>query len=234
MDWHLEQILAEPLDAIATAGGDMGHPLASRIRRFVRSMGPSRRYTTLWLRNIDRRPTYGVDERWIVPNALYRCLLAAPLAAARDLTGALLTDRLPVLTRIALAACSERPDLVVDPDALLLDPERWDQEGTRYEFRRALGSLWARASQPARDALLGYAERADEVQEIRERLATNGREYPPGELERLWRSRLLHRVREQVPAGWIERAGPLDPVEDERMPEPSAGWISQRKPGRGG
>jgi hypothetical protein len=231
MDWHLEQVLAEPLDAIATAGGDMGHPLASRVRRLVGSMGPSRRYTTLWLRNIDRRPTYGVDKRWIVPNALYRHLLAAPLVAARDLTTELLADRLPVLTRIAIAACADRPDLVVDSDPLLLDPERWDKEGTtRFEFRRSLGSLWAMASQPARDALLAYAERAAEVQGIRERLAASGREYAEGELERLWRSRLLHRVREQVPTEWLERAGPLDPVEDERMPEPSAGWIRSESP----
>jgi hypothetical protein len=231
MDWHLEQILAAPLDAVALAGGDIGHPLASRIRRLVGSMGRSRRYTTLWLRNVDRRPTYGVDARWLVPNALYRYLLAAPLAAARALTTELLADRLPVLARIALAACADRQDLAVDAGDLLLDPERWDDEGsTRFEFRRALGALWPHASQPARDALLGYAERAEEVEGIRERLGEGGREYADGELERIWRGRLLHRVRDQLPTDWLERAGPIDPVEDERMPEPSAAWIRNESP----
>jgi hypothetical protein len=229
--WHLEQILGDPVEVLVRAGGELGRPLTTCVRRLLRGIGRSRRYSTIWLRNIDRRPPHGVDARWLLPNALYRVLRAAPLDPARKLSGDLLGDRQRVLARIALAAVSDRPELMGTSDALLVDPDRWDDSGTtRYEFRRALGALWAMASEPAREALLAYAEKADEASEIIERLAAHDIEHEPGEVRREWRSRLLYRIREDLPVLWLERLGPLDPIEDDRLSEPTAEWVGSPSP----
>jgi hypothetical protein len=229
--WHLEQILGDPVEAVVRAGGELGRPLTTCLRRLLRGIGPSRRYSTIWLPNIDRRPPHGVEARWLIPNALYRVLRAAPLERARNLTGDLLGDRQLVLARIALAAVAERAELVEASDALLLDPVRWDDSSTtRYEYRRALGALWAKASEPAREALLAYAEEAQEATETIERLAAHGIDLAPDEARREWRSRLLYRIREDLPAQWLERLGPLDPLEDDRLSEPTAEWVRSPSP----
>jgi hypothetical protein len=230
-DWHLEQVLGEPLEAVAAAGAELGGLLKKCIRRLLRGLGERRRYSTLLLRNVDRRPRYGVDAVWFVANALYRVQLAAALDAARQLAAGLLSDREPVLRRVALAAFAERPELVESSDALLVDLSRWDDEGTtRYEFRRALGALWSNASVVGRRGLLDYAEAATEADEIIERLVALDVEHDPGEVRRTWRSRLLYKIREVLPSAWVDRYGPLDPLDDDRLSEPTAEWVGTNSP----
>lgn len=230
--WHLEQLLGAPIDAVAATGSDIGARLRACLRRLVRRMGPVRRqHSTLWLRSIDRRPRYGADAEWFIANALYRVLIVAPLDAAQSLAAGLVSDRDDVLRRVALASMAERPELAQSPDPLLLDVARWDDDGsTRYEFRRALAALWSRASEAGRRALLDYTATAVEADEIIERLAANHIDHDPEEVRRGWRSRLLYRVRDQLPPAWLERYGLLDLIEDDRLPEPTAEWVGPTSP----
>lgn len=230
-EWHLEQVLGEPLDALAAAGNTLGRRLRACLRRLLRGLGPLRRHSTVWLRNVDRRPRHGVDDAWFIANAIYRVLLAAPLVAARTLAADLLSDREHVFARVALAAIVDRPDLLEDSDALLFAGSRWDDEATtRYEFRRALAVLWSSASEAGRRALLDYAEHAHEVAEIISRLAAHDIEYDPDEVRRQWLSRLLYKIRDQLAPAWMALHGPLDPIEDDRIPEPTAEWIGTPSP----
>jgi hypothetical protein len=230
-DWHLERALEESLEAVANAGADIGLPLSNRLRRLLGAMGPRTGYSTIWLPNVDRRPRYGVTTAWLIANALYRVLLTAPLGVARSLAAGLITDREPILNRIALAAVAERSELVESSDAIALDPSRWDDAGsTRYEFRRALASLWSEASENGRRSLLEYAERAEEAAEIVERLAAQDLDYHADTIRREWRSRLLYKVRDQLPREWLERNGPLAPMEDDRNPEPTVRRLDSSSP----
>jgi hypothetical protein len=230
-EWHLEQALGDPLEALAAAGDTVGRRLRACFRRLVRARGVRRRYSTLWLRNVDRRPRYGADDVWFVANALYRALLAAPLPAAKTLAADLLADRERVLARVALAAIADRPDLADQSDEILLEASRWDEEGTtRHEFRRALAGLWTNASDAGRRALLEYAEQATEAEEIIGRLTAEHIDHDPADLRRRWRSRLLHKIRDQVPLTWLAHHGPLQPIEDDRTPEPTAEWLGTTSP----
>lgn len=230
-EWHLEQALGDPLEALAAAGDTVGRRLRACLRRLVRARGVRRRYSTLWLRSVDRRPRYGADDVWFVANALYRTLKAAPLPAAKTLAADLLPDRERVLARVALAAIADRPDLCDQSDEILLEASRWDEEGTtRYEFRRALTALWTNASDAGRRALLEYAEQATEAEEIIGRLMAEHIDHDPVDLRRRWRSRLLHRIRDQVPPAWLAQHGPLEPIEDDRIPEPTAEWLGTTSP----
>ena len=229
--WFLEQALGDPLDALAGADDTLARRLRTCLRRLVRAQGRARRYSTMWLRNVDRRPRYGADAAWFIANALYRSLLVMPLPAAQALVADLLADRERVLARVALAAIADRPDAVANGHEDLLASAGWDDESsTRYEFRRALGALWARSSAAGKGALLEYAEEANEVDEIVERLARDGIAHDSDDLRHRWRSRLLSRIRDQLPADWLERNGPLEAVEDERIPEPTAEWIGTPSP----
>ena len=224
--WHIEQLLAEPLEAVAEAGSDIGVRLRGLLRRLLRHRGAiRRRHSTLWMRSVDRRPRYGADVEWFVANGLYRVLLVAPLDMGASLATTLIEHREPVMRRIALASMAARPDLISSPDALLHAAAEWDDDGsTRYEFRLALGGLWSEASDLARAALLDYAATAAEADEIIERYVAHGMEHDPDELRRKWRSRLLHAVCADVPSEWMDRYGPLDEVEDDRLPEPIVEW----------
>lgn len=230
-DWQLEQVLGEPLEAVAGSDADLGPRIRTCLRRLLSGMGPRKRHSTLWLPNVDRRPRYGVDAAWFVVNALYRVLLAAPISATRSLAAALIADREPVLKRIGLAAMAERPELVESSDALMLDPSRWDNPGTtRSEFRTALASLWFKATEDGRRGLLEYAERADEATEITERMEANDVDHDPDVVRRQWRSRLLYKIRDEVPQGWLELHGPLEPIEDDRNPEPIGRLVGSTSP----
>ena len=229
--WFLEQAFGDPLDELAVADDVLARRLRACLRRLVRAQGHVRRYSTMWLPNVDRRPRYGADAVWFVANALYRCLLVMPLPAAQALVLDLLADRERVLARVALAAIADRPDAVTDGHAELLAAAAWDDESsTRYEFRRALGALWARSSDAGKVALLDYAEQASEVDEIVARLARDGIAHDADDLRRRWRSRLFFQVRDQLPADWLERNGPLETVGDERIPEPTAEWVGTPSP----
>jgi hypothetical protein len=222
---HVEQLLAEPLEAVAAAGSDIGARLRALLRKRLRNVPVRRRHSTLWLRSVDRRPRYGADVEWFIANGLHRVLVVAPPDAARSLANTLLKDREPVMRRVALASMAARPELISASDALLHEAARWDDEATtRYEFRRALGELWSRASESARAALLDYAATATEADEIIERYAVNGMEHDPDEIRRRWRSRLLHAVRAEVPREWTDRFGPLDELDDDRLPDPIVEW----------
>ena len=231
-EWHLEQVLAGPLDAIAVAGGNLG-PLRRRLHRSIGRKGPARDYSTIWLRRVDRRPQFRPDEAWLLANGLYRALLREPLGPGRTLTRELLATGETVFRRIALAAIAQRPELAETSDGFLSDAARSDDpSGTRFEFRRALGVLWAAASEPAKEALLRYAEAATEADEISERLSEGDFPGAPGPeaVRRDWRSRLLFEVREVIPNEWKDRLGPLDPVEDEGPSEPTADWVGAASP----
>jgi hypothetical protein len=229
--WFLEQALGHPLEALAWADDTLARRLRVCLRRLVRAQGRARPYSTMWLRNVDRRPRYGADAVWFIANALYRCLLVMPALEAQGLVRDLLADRERVLARVALAAIADRPDAVIDGHEILLASAAWDDESsTRFEFRRALGVLWASSSDAGKVALLEYAQQASEADEIVERLARNGVAHDTVDLRRRWRSRLLFQVRDQLPADWLERNGPLEAVEDERIPEPTAEWVGTPSP----
>lgn len=227
--WDLEQLLGL-VESVAAAGV----PLGTDLYRLVKRTLPARRlrkYSTMWLRNIDRKPRYGAGAEWMLANALYRFLLAAPLSAAVACTGTLLGEREEVARRIALAAVADRADLLDVPDPLLLDAAQWDDEdSTRYEFRRALGAMWSRASKAARAALLKYAGDAVEAESFVERAATAGSDRSPDEIRRMWRGRLMHRIASDLPRAWLKRYGPLPDVEDDRMPEMIAEWGGDASP----
>jgi hypothetical protein len=123
----------------------------------------------------------------------------------------------------------QRPQLLDNADAVLLGAARFDDANTtRFEFRLALASLWKAASVDGQEAVLRYAESADEPAQISERLAADQVPDSPGadDVRRQWRSQLLSRIREDIPAAWLERIGPLDVVEDYGPAEPSVEtWI---------
>jgi hypothetical protein len=229
MSWDLEQLL-ESVESVAGAGECLGTALYGLLKRTY----PARRLrkcSTMWLRNIDRKPRYGADAQWMLANALYRFLLTAPISAAVACIGTLLGEREAVPRRIALAAIADRLDLLDVPDPLLLDAAAWDDEAsTRYEFRRALGAMWPRASQAARTALLKYAADAVEAEAFVERAATAGSDRSPDEIRRIWRGRLLHRIAHDLPKAWLKRYGPLPEIEDDRIPEMTAGWSRDESP----
>lgn len=229
--WHIEQLLADPLDAVA-AGSKVGALLRACLRKLLRQMGAvRRRHSTFWLRSVDRRPRYGAHAEWFVANALYRVLLVAPPDAARGLAATLLENREPVMRRIALASMAARHELISSPDALLHAAARWDDDATtRYEFRRALGGLWSRASESARAALLDYAATAVEADEVIERYAANEMDHDPANIRRRWRSRLLYAARAEIPVEWVDHHGPLEEVEDDRLPEPIVEWPGSISP----
>ncbi len=227
--WDLEQLL-ESVESVAAAGVSLGSDLYRLLKRTFPPR-PLRKYSTMWLRNIDRKPRYGANADWMLANALYRFLLAAPLSAAAACTATLLGEREDVARRIALAAIVDRGALLNVPDPLLLDAARWDDEdSTRYEFRRALGATWPRASKAARAALLRYAADAVEAEEIVERVAAAGIDVSPDQVRREWRGRLLHRIADDLPKAWLKRYGPLPEVEDDRMPEMTAEWRGDESP----
>jgi hypothetical protein len=230
--WHLDQLMAAPVDAVAAVTSEIGTRLRACLRRRVRRLGPiRRRHSTLWLRSIDLRPRYAADPEWFIANALYRVLLLASLDAARTLVAGLISDRDAVLQRVAFAAIAERPELAPSSDSVLMDVGRWDDDSSsRYEFRRALAALWSGASDTGHQALLDYAAAAAEADEINHRLAANQIEHDPDGVRRRWRSRLLYRVREQLPQDWLDRHGPLDEIEDDRLPEPTAARVGSTSP----
>jgi len=231
--WHLEQVLGDPVDAIARAGGDIGRALHRRLRHALAQAGPARRYSVTWLWRIDRRSEYGADEIWFLANSLFRVLLASPLEPARAQIAKLFGDGQPVVARVAFAAVASRPELVEKSEGLLLEVARWDSANTtRYEFRQALAALWKAASDPARKTLLHYAESAEPAARISERLAMDHVANAPGpqEVRRRWRSQLLLGVRDVIPSDWLNRLGPLDTVADEGPPEPVANWAGPVSP----
>jgi hypothetical protein len=180
---------------------------------------------------VDRRPRYGAAKEWFVANALYRLILIAPLPAAQALVRDLLADMERVFARIAFAAVADRPEVLLAGDEVLEASADWDDQGsTRHEFRRALLVLWMAAGDTGRGALLGYAELASEVDEILQRLTREGIDRDPEDLRRRWRSRLLFKVRGQLSSEWLERYGPLQPIEDDRIPEPTAEWLGTTSP----
>ena len=226
--WHLEQLLDAPVTALAPRSEALGETLRARLRRCLRSR--SGRHSTLWLRDIDRRPRYGLDAVWLVANALYRALVAGPLEPSKAVISTLLRDTKPVMRRTALAALTDRPDLTDAPDDLVGDPQGWDERSsTRSEYRRALGGLWELASDDARRSLLEYAESAAEAHEIIAR--SSDAEGQAEALIRRWRSHLLFAVRDRLPQEWLERCGPLEDVGDNRVAEPTATVDRSRRPG---
>lgn len=227
--WELELLLGS-VESVAAAGASLG----SDLYRLLKRTFPARRlrgYSTIWLRNIDRKPRYGADAQWMLANALYRFLLAAPLSAAVACTATLLGEREKVARRIALAAIADRHDLLDVPDPLLLDAATWDEEeSTRYEFRRALGALWPRASKAARAALMKYAADAVEAEAFVERAASAGWDRSSDEIRRMWRGRLLHRIADDLPKAWLKLYGPLPAIDDDRIPETTARWSGDESP----
>jgi hypothetical protein len=228
-EWYLERALAEPIDAIARVGGDIGAALQLRLVNAVNQAGPLRDYPTMLVTRVDIRPRHRVDKIWCLANALFRVLVTSELESAKALTSKLLADPQRILARVALASVEQRPELLDKSDAVLLEAARFDDANTtRYEFRRALAVLWSAAPVDAQEAVLRYAELAEEAAEISERLATDKVPDSPSanELRRQWRSQLLFRIREDIPAAWLERIGPLDLVDDYGPAEPTVEtWI---------
>ncbi len=231
-EWYLERALGNPIDAIAKADGDIGLELRRRLMNAVDRAGPLRHYSTMLVRRIDLRPHHP-DRIWFLANALFRALLASPLESAKALTSTLLNDPQRTLGRVALVAVPQRPELLDRSDVVLLQAVRFDDANTtRYEFRRALGALWETASTDAREALLRYAQLAEEAAEISERLRADQVVDAPGptEVRRQWRSLLLFRIRENIPADWLEKLGPLDPLEDHGLAEPTVETVTPVSP----
>jgi hypothetical protein len=231
-DWHLERTFGEGFETIASGTDLLAPALAKLLKSVLQADGAMRRYTTFWLRQVDRKPRYGPQREWHLANALYRVLLVEPIDAARTHTARLLDRRHPALARVALAAIAMRPELV-EASAILADPAAWDDaHSTRHEFRRALRALWDVSTPASRDALLRYAEAAEEAAEISSRIAERGVANAPlaDEVRRGWRSRLLHAVRDVIPKAWSERLGSLDDVADEPLPEPEAVRVGSASP----
>lgn len=228
--WHLEQLMAD-LEGVASEVETVGRGLWNLLDAALRTDVGRRRYSTIWLKDIDRRPEFGLDTVWLFANGLYRLLLAGPLDASAVFTSRLLAKRDAVARRIALAAIADREDLLSDPDPLLGNAGRWDDSSsTRYEFRRALGSAWSRASDAARTALLAYAAEVAEAQLISERMADAGVPEPIDQVARDWRARFLHKISDRLPPEWLEIYGPLAPIAEERIPGIAVGWRGERSP----
>ncbi len=219
--WHLERVLG-PTESIGGSVDAVGRGLWKLLDGALSRDRTRRRYSTLWLRNIDRRPAHRMDDVWLLANAIYRLLLAGPTERSAGFTAALLAKRDAVARRIALAAIADRPELLTDPDGLLLHSALWDEpNSTRYEFRRALGAAWPQATEAARSTLLAYAANATEAGQIIDRLDAAGITEPADAVVRRWRSHLLHRIADQLPVDWLEEFGPLEIVAEDRMPEVS-------------
>ena len=226
-DWHLEQTFDEGLETIASGTDLLAPALAKLLKSTLQADGALRRHTTLWLRQVDQKPRYGPQRAWHLANALYRVLVVEPIDAARVQTARLLDLRHPALARVALAAIAKRPELV-ETSAILADPAAWDDpSSTRHEFRRAMRALWDVSTPGQKDALLSYAEAAEEAVEIINRIAKRelANAPSPDVVRRGWRSRLLHEVRHVIPNAWLERLGTLDDIADEPLPEPEALWV---------
>ena len=222
-EWYLERATAEPIDAIARAGEDIGPGLRQRLVNAVNQAGPLRDYPTMLVTRVDIRPRHHVDKIWCLANALLRVLVTSELKSAKSLTSELIADPQRILGRVALAAVGQRPQLLDNADAVLLEAARFDDANTtRFEFRLALASLWKAASVDGQEAVLRYAESADEPAQISERLTADQVPGAPGadDIRRQWRSQLLSRIREDIPPAWLERIGPLDAVEDYGPAEP--------------
>ncbi len=227
-DWELEQVL-ELADAFPEAAlPQLTGVLQTRLARALEPGVPTERYSSIWLPRVDRVPRLGRDRPGRLVHALYRALLRVPARNADRAVGGLLRDERRVLRRIALAVAADHAARIGPIDALIGAPERWDQGETRYEFRRLVRNRCADASEAAREQLLAYAERADEVTEILASWPDGAEGADIGLLTRRWRTRLLGAVWERVPAPWQARLGPLvagEPLVEER-PEPEAHYIS--------
>ncbi len=227
-DWELEQVLelpdAFPEVALPRLSGLLQHSLTQQLD--PESM--TDQYSSIWLPRVDRVPRLGRDRPVRLVHALYRALLRVPAPDAEGAVRGLLRDERRVLHRIALAVAAAHAAHVGAIDDLINAPERWDRVETRYEFRRLVRNRFADASEPARESLLAYAERAEEVAEILRRWPDTDERTDIELLTRRWRTRLLGGVWDAVPAQWQARLGPLvagEPLVEER-PEPEAHYVS--------
>ena len=228
--YHLEQFLGVPVDEIAMDGGNIGRRFAKLIHWVLGRAGPSRKYTTLLVPNIDQRPRYGVDALWLLSNALYRVALKGPEPSSASIVADLLRKRDDMLRRIALEALAARPEIAGDLEWVLLDPDKWDDaNSTRYEFRRALGAYWPRASDAAKHAVLAYATQASEAREIAAR-TDPAAGYSPDDIVRHWRRRFVHAIRLNLPQDWLDEFGPVEPLDDDRAPQMTSEWVRDSSP----
>lgn len=235
-EWLLDQVLGEPLNTLASAvPKSIAKVLAVRVDRLVGQLDPAlRRHTSVWLRRLEGSARgYGHDPAVMLARGLYRVVLGAPDEAASVLIATYVAAGPSVRGRIGLAAVSKRPEALADVDAVVGNPERWDDSATgRHEFRRALPGIWGRASAEARDRLLRYAEAAAEAHARADQISTQDWSDPPSrpELVGLWRGRLLAEIWERLPPEWRTR---LEPVELEVEPEPAeafAEWVRSESP----
>jgi hypothetical protein len=227
-DWELEQVLGLP-DAFPEAAlPRVTGVLQESLRQQLDPESATDRYSSVWLRRVDRVPRLGRDRPGRLVEALYRSLVRTPARNADGAVGRFLQDDRRVLHRVALAVAADHAEPVGPIDELIGAPEHWDRPDTRYEFRRLVRNRFSIASEVARERLLMYAERADEVSEILASMPDAGKGVDVEQLKRRWRTRLLGAVWEHVPAVWQVRLGPPvegEPLIDER-PEPEAHFVS--------
>ncbi len=227
-DWELEQILELPNAFPEAAVPRLTWVLQSKLAQALDHDPPADRYNSIWLPRVDRVPRLAHDRPGRLVYALYRALMRAPAPSAGGAVTGLLRDERLVLHRIALAVAADHPARIGPIDELIGAPERWDVPGTRYEFRRLVRNRFADASGPARERLLAYAERAEEVLEILARLPDGDERTDVELLTHRWRTRLLGAVWELVPSPWKTRLGPQvagEPLIEER-PEPEAHYVA--------
>lgn len=222
--WHLQQVLAG-VEAVAEAGDIAGQGLLKALKAALKVEDGPRRYSALWLPSIERRPEFGLSRVWLLANAILRLMLAAPTDRATRLTARLMATRQEVAQRIALAAVGERPDVLLDPDALVLAGS--GRLGTLPEYRRALRSAWPRCGDAARASLLAYAA---EAMPVVMRLDAAGVSDPSeaDEAIRRWRSLLLGSVSDLLPEAWAQEFGPLQAIPD--VVRPVVAWRRSGNP----
>ena len=207
-EWHLERTLEAATSVPSEAKPRVSGLIQDVLTRQLDRLGEAARYSTIWLPRVDRPPRLGRDRPGRLASALYTTLIGAPTRNANGAVRALLASPHAVLNRVALAVMADHPENAGPLDEVLLLPDRWDSYETRYEFRKLVRARFAQASEGAQTALLEYAERADEVPKLLERLP-NGAEYDVSEQKRRWRTRFLGAVWADVPSEWHGRLGPI-------------------------
>ena len=173
-------------------------------------------------RHVSERPA-----RWPATNALYRALLRLDSTAADAAATALVRRARPVLVRVGIALTAEHDDHVGPLDEILMNADRWDRSDARPEFRLVVRDRLADASTTGLVALLVYAERAQEVRVLLDRLSVVLNEVDRDLQVRRSAHPTPWRVWNAVPPEWQARLGALVEGEPlfEEVQEPKAHFV---------
>lgn len=231
-DWHLEQLLARPLEGLVSANPDeTAAALEAELLAALRSLSRWK-YTAVWMPRVDQPPRYGHDRPGRLVAAVYRALLASSPGRASDAVRRFLESRHMILRRVGLSVLATRADLSdVDLAAILGAPDIWDADPeTRREFRQLVWAVFPRLSARARKRLLAYVDAAVEAHEIADREAAGRNEWSRADIVALWRARIIGPVWPQLPTYWQDRIGPLPEVPVDEPQPTTVRWAGGESP----